>query len=102
MQNGITMARRVRLLGGAALIGLIASTATTPATAQTAPATPSPAPTVAAADSSAEEIVVTGSRLSAAGFSAPTPVAVIGAEDIKLSGTVNVERLLAESPQFVA
>src|SRR6186713_1180336 len=49
-----------------------------------------------------ETIVVTGSRIARDGFDASTPVAVIDAEDIKLSGTVNVERLLSESPQFVA
>jgi iron complex outermembrane recepter protein len=48
------------------------------------------------------EIVVTGSRLATRGFDAPTPVAVISAEDIKLSGTSNVEKLLGSSPQFIA
>lgn len=47
-----------------------------------------------------ETIVVTGSRLAPRGFSAPTPVAVVDAEEIKISGTVNVEQLLGSSPQF--
>jgi outer membrane receptor protein involved in Fe transport len=47
------------------------------------------------------EVVVTGSRLSARGFKAPTPVTVIGAEEIGLSGTQNVETLLNDTPQFL-
>ena len=49
-----------------------------------------------------EEVIVTGSRIARDGFDASTPVAVIDADDIKLSGTANVERLLSEPPQFVA
>lgn len=51
--------------------------------------------------SQVETVVVTGSRLASRGFSAPTPVAVVGAEEFKLSGTVNAEQLLGTSPQFV-
>ncbi|WP_284734441.1 TonB-dependent receptor plug domain-containing protein [Sphingosinicella terrae] len=47
-------------------------------------------------------ILVTGSRIAREGFDASTPVAVLDSEDITLSGTVNVENLLSESPQFVA
>ena len=91
-----TMARRSRLLGGAALIAL--SGLSPVAAQQTA------APSPAAQDTSAptdQEVVVTGSRLAGEGFTAPTPVAVVGAEDIKLGGTPNLERTLAQSPQFV-
>jgi iron complex outermembrane recepter protein len=49
-----------------------------------------------------EEIMVTGSRIARDGFDASTPVTVLNAEDIKLSGNVNVEDVLSESPQFVA
>lgn len=48
-----------------------------------------------------ETVVVTGSRLASRGFSAPTPVSVVGAEEFKLSGTVNAEQLLGTNPQFV-
>jgi iron complex outermembrane recepter protein len=48
-----------------------------------------------------ESVVVTGSRLAPLGFREPTPVTVVGAEEIKLSGTVNIEQLLGDSPQFV-
>jgi outer membrane receptor protein involved in Fe transport len=60
--------------------------------------TQAPAP---ADDQTVTEVVVTGSRLSARGFKAPTPVTVIGAEEIGLSGTQNVETLLNDTPQFL-
>lgn len=49
-----------------------------------------------------EEVIVTGSRIKRDGFEASTPVAVVTAEDIKLSGQVNIESQLGKSPQFVA
>lgn len=49
-----------------------------------------------------EEVVVTGTRLSTQGLDAPTPVSVIGKEAFVLSGTLNVETLLNDSPQFSA
>ncbi|PZQ45211.1 MAG: TonB-dependent receptor, partial [Phenylobacterium zucineum] len=60
--------------------------------------TQAPAP---ADDQTVTEVVVTGSRLSARGFKAPTPVTVIGSEEIGLSGTQNVETLLNDTPQFL-
>jgi len=60
--------------------------------------TQAPAP---AEDQTVTEVVVTGSRLSARGFKAPTPVTVIGSEEIGLSGTQNVETLLNDTPQFL-
>src|SRR5688572_8211200 len=49
-----------------------------------------------------EEIVVTGSRIKRVdGTEAPMPLAVINAEDIKLSGSPNVDKILGDSPQFV-
>ncbi|MBP2161471.1 MULTISPECIES: TonB-dependent receptor [Asticcacaulis] len=46
-------------------------------------------------------VVITGSRLAQRGFKAPTPVAVVDAEEVKLSGTQNVETLLNQNPQFI-
>ncbi|WP_294061134.1 TonB-dependent receptor [Sphingomonas sp.] len=48
-----------------------------------------------------EPIVVTGSRIKRDGFDASTPVSVVGAEEVTRTGTVNVEELLSETPQFV-
>jgi len=49
-----------------------------------------------------EEIVVTGSRIArGSSFDANTPVTTVSTDDLKASGTVNVESALAEMPQFV-
>lgn len=87
----INLDRRARLLCGTAIvaIGMVL-----PAAAQT-----STQP--AASGDVLEEVVVTGSRIPRA-FSAPTPVNVVGAQDVKLSGNVNIEKMLAQLPQAVA
>ncbi|OYW81434.1 MAG: TonB-dependent receptor, partial [Asticcacaulis sp. 32-58-5] len=48
-----------------------------------------------------QTVVVTGSRLANRGFKAPTPVTVVDAEEVKLTGTQNVETLLNSTPQFI-
>ena len=48
-----------------------------------------------------EEIVVTGSRIARDVTDASTPLAIIDAEEIKLSGSMNVDKVLGDSPQFV-
>ena len=45
-------------------------------------------------------VVVTGSRLANRGFKAPTPVTVLDQQELKLSGTQNVDVLLSDTPQF--
>jgi outer membrane receptor protein involved in Fe transport len=47
------------------------------------------------------EIIVTGSRIARDVTDASTPLAIINAEDIKLSGSVNVDKVLSDTPQFV-
>lgn len=49
-----------------------------------------------------EEVLVTGSRIAREGIDSSTPVTVIGAEEIRLSGAPNVEKILSDAPQFVA
>jgi hypothetical protein len=56
----------------------------------------------AAAENDAAEIVVTGSRIRRDSFDASTPVSVVSAEEVTLTGTINVEDLLGDQPQFVA
>lgn len=51
---------------------------------------------------SAEEIVVTGSRILRTDLSAPSPTTIIGAEDLQLSGNVTLEGTLNEYPQLAA
>ncbi len=46
-------------------------------------------------------IVVTGSRIARDVIDASTPLAIINAEEIKLSGTASVDKVLSDQPQFV-
>ena len=74
-----------------------------PASAQTAPADPveaAPAPEIEAAET--EAIVVTGSRIARSGFTAPTPVTVIGEERLQELGITNVADGLNQLPSFRA
>ncbi|MBC7505297.1 MAG: TonB-dependent receptor plug domain-containing protein [Sandarakinorhabdus sp.] len=73
---------RHRLLIGCAAVAMAAS-----AQAQTTVAVA--AAEVAAAHDSAA-IIVTGSRIARSGFSAPTPVSVIGAAEIKAESPANI------------
>ena len=49
-----------------------------------------------------DEIFVTGSRIARSELTANTPITVINAEELRLSGKVNVEEFLRELPQFAA
>ena len=110
--------RRTRFLCGSAAVvaGFVLSSAaafaqTTPPPSVATEAAPAeappaqPAPAIEAdgqAAQAASDVVVTGSRIARTGFDASTPVAVIGAQDVTLSGTVNIENLLEAQPQFIA
>src|SRR6186713_1459353 len=47
-------------------------------------------------------IVVTGSRIARDVTDASTPIQIIGAEEIKLSGAMTIDKVLNDQPQFVA
>ncbi len=47
-----------------------------------------------------EEIIVTGSRLARTGFDTPSPVIVIGADEIRSSTAVTLGDMLNELPQL--
>jgi iron complex outermembrane receptor protein len=47
-----------------------------------------------------DEVVVTASRVARTGFAAPTPVTVIGVEQIQARAAVNVADVINESPAF--
>ncbi len=49
---------------------------------------------------SLEEVVVTGSRLTTAGFDAPTPVTVVSTETIEARSPTNVADVINEQPAF--
>ncbi len=72
--------------------------------AQATPAAAAPDQSQAASPGSvttAPQIVITGSRLANRGYKAPTPVTTLTAQDLKLSGTQNVETLLGDTPQVI-
>jgi iron complex outermembrane receptor protein len=48
-----------------------------------------------------EDIVVTGSRIKRDVTDASTPLAIISSEEIKLSGSPNIDKVLSDQPQFV-
>src|SRR5258706_11193263 len=52
----------------------------------------------ASQDLQLEEVVVTGSRLQASGFNAPTPVTVVSAETIEQRAPANISDVLLEQP----
>ena len=80
---------RDRLLcGGAAIAVCVAAGLTSSAMAQDAAAKPD------------DTVIITGSRLANRGFKAPTPVTVVDAQEVKLSGAQNLDVLLTDTPQF--
>jgi iron complex outermembrane recepter protein len=105
-----------RLLASTALVGAAAfapvdlvraqavQTAQADATPWTADAVPSPSrvPEVAAKPASVEEVVVTGSRIAQKGLLSPSPLTVIGQQEIELQGAIGVENLLNSFPQVFA
>jgi outer membrane receptor protein involved in Fe transport len=82
------------LLAGASLLAIAAH----PANAQTAAAPASPA---ASQDQSiVEEVVVTGSRIARAGYSAPTPVTMLQAESLANKAPSSLSDALNQMPVF--
>jgi|SRR5882757_266838 len=51
-------------------------------------------------DEPIKEIVVTGSRISTAGFDAPTPTTVVSQADLREAGRTDIAQSLADLPQF--
>lgn len=90
--------RRSRLLSGATLSAIVLAMQAAPGAAQT---TDQAAPAAVQSDEGASDIVVTGSRIARDGFDSTTPVNVVSAADIKLSGNVNIEKTLTQLPQVV-
>lgn len=94
----------VRAKNGTSLIALALAGLVWPALAAAQEAE-SPAPTAAeqTAQTDADmEIVVTGSRIARSGFSAPTPVSVVGTERLEQRAVTNIGDALNEMPSFRA
>jgi iron complex outermembrane recepter protein len=83
-----------KLLCGASITSLVTALGSGAAGAQVPAATPQ------SQASNVEEVVVTGSRLSQAGFTTPTPVTVLGAEQLETRGFTTATEALNELPAF--
>jgi len=83
------MRQRILWTSASAIAVLLATTA---AQAQTAPATPG--------DSNLDEVVVTGSRVVRDGFQAPTPVTVVGTEQLKEQAVTRLVDVSRNLPVF--
>jgi outer membrane receptor protein involved in Fe transport len=96
--------RRHALLGSAAFASaLLCGTAALAADADQA--VPDNGPTAAApeaASTSAQEIIVTGSRITQIGFTAPTPVTTLAGDSLAKTGSLNIGEALAQLPSFRA
>lgn len=94
--------KRVRILkGSAAIVSIVMAmtVATTGARAQDQAAQEPQAEEQAAASA---DIVVTGSRITRGGFTAPTPVTAIGRDRLETAAATNVGDLLSQLPSFRA
>jgi hypothetical protein len=86
-------------------VALAASTMlATPVLAQQAAPVPAPdapvaAPETAAAPAPGRDIIVTGSRITSGGFSAPTPTQVLGADAIAKNAQPNIFTTVAQLPR---
>lgn len=86
----------LRWVAGAALAWALA--ANTPALAQQAEDAPAAEDSADAATD--QPIVVTGSRIVSSGFTAPTPLTVVGADQIERQAATNIAQILNEIPAF--
>lgn len=82
---------------GAFAAGTAAQAQTTPSTGDVADVTTAPA----AQSADGGEVVVTGSRIASRTLQTAAPVAVVGQEEFKLSGSVNVESVINTLPQVI-
>jgi len=89
-----TISRRAAWMGSAATAAVAVMSAGLTSTALAQPAAETDLREV-------EEIVVSGSRIEREGFEASSPVTTVDLNDIKLSGTSNIENLLNTLPQVV-
>lgn len=93
---------RAALLGGASLLFMV-GTASAQQVAQSGKAAPAPQSEVdGSADPAGQDIVVTASRLSRSGYTAPTPTTVIGQEFLESRAITNVGDALNRVPAFRA
>jgi len=92
MKSNVRPALARETNAGKLLLACLVSAACTQSFAQEAPQTPE----------EGEVIVVTGSRIARDALDASTPISVIPASEIKLSGATTIDEVLNEQPQFVS
>jgi len=93
MKANSRLGRAREINAGRLLLATLVSAACSGAYAQETPAPQAP--------EEGEVIIVTGSRIARDLADASTPISVIGSEEIRLSGTMNVDKVLGDQPQFV-
>ena len=59
------------------------------------------APALAQEATEVEEIVITGSRIARQDYQAPSPIVTVGQEDFQATGSVTIDTLINDLPQFV-
>ena len=96
---------RSRLLQSAAFLAASHVLAPSAAFAQDQAGTPASAATTAApagagASEGGDDIVVTGSRITRNGFSAPTPTTVVGVQEIQKAAPANIADFVNQMPQL--
>lgn len=93
---------RSRLLGSTMIGGLTVAAATlalaSAAQAQTAPAQGQPQQEEAAA---IDDIIVTGSRIARQDYTSTSPIVTVDAEDFQATGSITIDTLINDLPQFV-
>lgn len=83
---------RTQYLTGASALVLLLTSGPIAAQAQTTPAV---------GPNAVDEIVVTGSRIARRDYVSNSPIVTVGRDDIEKSGSVTVDTLLNQMPQFV-
>lgn len=91
--SGIRLARAWALASTSSVALLAGALMAGPASAQTAQSAQAPAPSL-------DEIVVTGSRVVRDGYEAPTPVSVLGAEELNAMNDANIADSVNKLPAF--
>ena len=104
-ENAAFPSRRVLAQAVGASLALAALSLTSAQTASASPAdaadtptTPAQAPSGGTPEAAPEEVVVTGSRITRTGFTTPTPVTVVGLDDINVAARPNIADVINIMP----
>ena len=93
---------RKRLLGSTMIGGLTVAAATLAmASAAQAQSTPPQGQPQQDESTSIDDVVVTGSRIARQDYAATSPIVTVDAEDFQATGSVTIDTLINDLPQFV-